>query len=150
MCFAAAACTARAADGVEIVGVSENSNKPSRSLTLSAPKIENRRADAGAAKDDRLFDVRARQQIRARGFERERNALSAVSVRVRLDDGNDLGARRAGHRWIRGAFGEKLLNRFEVGLQRREIDVRDRAADHSNGVDVIFAALRVVRAHLSQ
>ena len=34
----AAACTARAAPGVEIVGVSEKSNRPSRSLTLSAPK----------------------------------------------------------------------------------------------------------------
>src|SRR5687768_18587750 len=34
---AAAAWTARAADGVEIVGVRENSKSPSRSLTLSAP-----------------------------------------------------------------------------------------------------------------
>ena len=32
------ACTARAAPGVEMVGVSRQSNRPSRSLTLSAPK----------------------------------------------------------------------------------------------------------------
>jgi len=35
---AAAACTARAADGLEMVGVSECSKRPARSLTLSAPK----------------------------------------------------------------------------------------------------------------
>ena len=91
---AAAACTARAAPGVEIVGVSRQSNRPSRSLTLSAPNTRMSRAHAGRAQRRALLDVGAGQQIRAGLLERERHLPGAVAVRVRLDDGDDAGRTR--------------------------------------------------------
>ncbi len=88
----AAACTARAAPGVEIVGVSAKSKSPSRSLTLSAPNTSIGTRTTGLPERDTLFDIRARQHRRARLFERERNARCSMSVRVRLDDSDDGGS----------------------------------------------------------
>ena len=92
--FAAAACTARAAPGVEIVGVSRQSNTPSRSLTLKRAEHQNVGADAGRAQRRAFLDVGARQQIGAGVFERARHLARAVSVGVRLDDGDDAGGGR--------------------------------------------------------
>ena len=75
---AAAACTARAAPGVEIVGVRLQSNRPSRSLTLSAPKTRISASHAGRSQHHALLDVRARQQIGARLLERPRHLRRAV------------------------------------------------------------------------
>ena len=91
---AAAACTARAADGVEIVGVNANSNKPSRSLTLSAPKTRIGARTPARRRTIALLDVRAGQHRAPACSSAQRNALGPVSVRVGFDDGNDSG--RAG------------------------------------------------------
>ena len=67
---AAAACSARPAAGLEMVGVRSCSNTPSRSLTLSAPKIRIGARDARLAQLDAFLDVGHRQQRRAGLLER--------------------------------------------------------------------------------
>ena len=57
------------------------------------PEHEDVGVHAGRSQHGAFFDVGARQQIRARRFERERHLSRAVTVGVRLDDGND--SRRA-------------------------------------------------------
>ena len=71
-----------------MVGVRRQSNRPSRSLTLSAPNTRISARDARGPQRRALFDVGARQQIGAGVFERARHLPRAVAVRVRLDDGD--------------------------------------------------------------
>ena len=52
---------------------------------------QNLGGDAGLPKHDRFFDVGAREDLRARLLQRERDGRRAVAVRVRLDDGDDAG-----------------------------------------------------------
>ena len=92
---------------------------------------QNGRAHAGAAQHDRLLDVGAREQIRARRFERERHALGSMAIGVGLDHGDHPGHGAARTFWIRGARFEKFLYRLEVGLQRRQVNVRDGASDYA-------------------
>ena len=70
---AAAACSARAADGVEMVGVRSCSNTPSRSLIAERAEDQNRQPDAGGAEDDALLDVGAGEHRRACALERQRH-----------------------------------------------------------------------------
>jgi hypothetical protein len=86
---------------------------------------QNWHADPCPPENDGFLDVSACEQIRARGFERERDPLGSMPVRVCLDDSDDSRGRRS--------FGQKLLNCFEVGLQRRQVNVRDSASDHAPG-----------------
>ena len=102
---------------------------------------ENLRADAGGAQRRALFDVRTRQQVRARLLERERDLARAVPVRVRLDDGDD--ARRGG----RSAAPVRGTRRCAVvGLQRGEVNAGDRGSDHASARS--YRSVAKVRAAL--
>ena len=100
---AAASCSARAADGVEIVGVRLCVGIPSRSLTLSAPKI--RIGEMTPLRAGRCLPrCRARQHRRAGFFQRPRHlsapwpcafALTTVmtfSDPRKITDGPEIGA----------------------------------------------------------
>ena len=77
-----------------MVGVSAQSNRPSRSLTLERAEHEDPGPDAGRPQRGALLDVGAGQQVGARVLERARDWSGPVAVRVGLDDRNDAAAAR--------------------------------------------------------
>ena len=88
---AAAACTARAAPGVEIVGVNAKSKRPSRSLTLDA-RIPGPARAPPACLSATPSSMSAHASILApASCQRECDARRAVTVHVGLDDSNDVG-----------------------------------------------------------
>ncbi len=94
---------------------------------------QDRRANAGLAQIDALFDVRDREHRRARRLERRRDAARAVAVGVGLDDGDDAGRDHgpaAGAAIEAGFVGEIRADGLEVGFEGGEIDARGRAANH--------------------
>ena len=93
--MAAAACTARAAPGVEMVGVELAIEQAVEVADAQRAEHEDLRAHAGSPQHRPLFDVGAREQIRAGVFERACHLPGAVPVRVGLDHRNHAGADRA-------------------------------------------------------
>ena len=69
---AAVACSARAADGVEMVGVSCVIEDAVEIADAQRTEDEDRGADAGLAQHDPFLDVGAREHRGAFGLERER------------------------------------------------------------------------------
>ena len=122
---AAAACSARAAPGVEIVGVRSCSNTPSRSLTLSAPKTRIGARTPAWRSTIAFLDVGAREHRGAGLLERARHLRRAVPVGVGLDDGDDAGRGPVGGGEIGG-------NRATVAANRVEIDAGDGRPDHGD------------------
>jgi len=106
---AAAACTARAAPGVEIADAERAEDQDLRG--------DARRAERGA-----FFDVGAGQKIRASRLERARHLAGAVPVGVGLDDGDEPG--------LRPLARDVLRNVPEIRLDGAEIDARDGRPDH--------------------
>ena len=83
----------RAAPGVEMVGVSAQSNRPSRSLTLSAPNTRiSARTPAARSAAPSSMSAHASRSAPASSSAR-RHLPGAVAVRVRLHDGNHARAR---------------------------------------------------------
>ena len=74
-----------------MVGVRSQSNSPSRSLTLSAPKTRISARTPAVRSATRLLDVGAGEQIGAGLLERARHLRRAVPVGVGLDDGDHAG-----------------------------------------------------------
>ena len=125
--FAAAACTARAAPGVEIVGVRRQSNRPSRSLTLSAPKTRiSARTPAARSAAPSSMSAHASRSAPA-SSSAQRHLAGAVAVRVRLDD-RDHAGRRASRALARRDSSTMCA---VVGLERGEIDARDVGGSRS-------------------
>ena len=132
---AAAASSARAAPGVETVGVRRCVNTPSRSLTLSAPNTRIGTRDAGIAQRHAFFDVRAREHRRAGRLERRADRRRAVAVRVRLDDGDDRRVGVPAPRFARPSRSTQRANRARGWPGSRRGSTRgDRRPDHARPI----------------
>ncbi len=93
------------------------------------------RADARLAQRLPFFDVGACQDIGARIFERARDLRGAVTVPIRLDDGDDA--------WRAAAAGGKIPgDAAVVGPDGVESDARDGRTDHQ---DCRMAETRIAR-----
>ena len=118
--------------GLAIVGVRSYSKTPSRSLTLSAPKIRIRARVPDSRSSMPSSMSATASQRRAGFFERARHAHRAVPVGVGLDDRDDAG--RRGRPARRGAVERRLARE----IRRRSPDSwrasrRDRRARTCSG-----------------
>jgi hypothetical protein len=86
---------------------------------------ENRRPDARGPEGSAFFDVSAGQKVRAGVLERARDLGGAMSVRIRLDDGDDPRNTGSGPR-----FPKLVDDRAVVRFQRGQIDARDSGTNH--------------------